>query len=65
VGLHQVPNLAIGLALPCAVDPANPQARVVDSGTPSLVDGDPLQVDPTPDTLANVAASYTAKPVTI
>jgi hypothetical protein len=26
----QVPNLAIGLPLPCAVDPANPQACVVD-----------------------------------
>jgi hypothetical protein len=26
----QVPNLAIGLQLPCAVDPANPQACVVD-----------------------------------
>jgi hypothetical protein len=30
VPLDQVPNLAIGLALPCAVDPANPQACVVD-----------------------------------
>jgi hypothetical protein len=30
VPVDQVPNLAIGLALPCAVDPANPQACVVD-----------------------------------
>jgi hypothetical protein len=30
VPLDQVPNLAIGLPLPCAVDPANPQACVVD-----------------------------------
>ena len=30
VPLDRVPNLAIGLALPCAVDPANPQACVVD-----------------------------------
>jgi hypothetical protein len=30
VPLTQVPNLAIGLELPCAVDPANPQACVVD-----------------------------------
>jgi hypothetical protein len=30
VPLDQVPNLSIGLALPCAVDPANPQACVVD-----------------------------------
>jgi hypothetical protein len=30
VPLDQVPNLAIGLALPCAVDSANPQACVVD-----------------------------------
>jgi hypothetical protein len=30
VPVDQVPNLAIGLALPCAVDPGNPQACVVD-----------------------------------
>jgi hypothetical protein len=30
VPLTQVPNLAIGRELPCAVDPANPQACVVD-----------------------------------
>jgi hypothetical protein len=35
------------------------------TGTPSLIDGDALQDDVMPNTLANVAASYTAKPVRI